>query len=211
MIAGQATWPAAREDSVRAVICLGIVLAAMGLERLAWGQQPIDFEAKPTPTTGPYDGVQAGLDAFRLAEEKRQAAVAMQLATNAQMRAWSGLPLARGTSTYYGFAGVESGRLPVLMDLDFAYGIAYRRFVPGDRLSVFEPWPLVPGDIYGVVVAPPVRQSVGQWQGQTGPRRWESHPIYDPPFPAYRPLPEVESPLLDKTPYTTPRRGPREY
>ena len=164
-----------------------------------------DLSRAQSPAPRPYDGIQAGLDAFRLAEEQRQAALATQLATNDQMRAWSGLPLG-GTTIYYG----NRGPLPV-MDLDFAYAYGYQRFVPGPRLSVFEPWPFVPGDIYGYVVTPPVRQPIGQWQGQTGPHRWESHPVYDPPLPNYRPLPEVESPLLDKTPYATPRRGPREY
>lgn len=169
------------------------------------------------PAARPYDGIQAGLDAFRLAEEQRQAAVATQLATNAQMRAWSGLPLARGSTILYGYPPAVAAPIvgpavtPAVMDLDFAYGVAYGRFVPGPRFSVFEPWPVIPGDIYGFVVTPTVRQPVGQWQGQTGPRRWESHPVYDPPLPDFRPLPEVESPLLDKTPYATPRSGPREY
>ena len=159
-----------------------------------------------SPAPRPYDGIQAGLDAFRLAEEQRQAAVAAQLATNAQVRAGSGLAMTSGTTIYYG----NPGQLAT-MDLDFAYAYGYRRFVPSTRLSVFEPWPLVPGDIYGYVITPAVRQPIGQWQGQTGPRRWESHPVYDPPPAIVRPLPEVETPLLDRTPYSTPRRGPREY
>ena len=40
---------------------------------------------------------------------------------------------------------------------------------------------------------------------QTGENRWESHPVYDPPLPHYRALPPVDSPLLDGTPYETPR------
>ena len=187
---------------MRAVIWWVMALSVIGGGAVVRGQGP---------GSRPYDGIQAGLDAFRLAEEQRQAAVATQLATNDLMRAWSGLPLTRGTTTFYGYPGVAPAFTPAVMDLDFAYGFAYRRFVPGPPLSVFEPWPVIPGDIYGFVVTPPVRQPVGQWQGQTGPRRWESHPVYDPPLPDYRPQPEVESPLLDKTPYATPRRGPREY
>ncbi len=183
---------------MRSVIWSAIVLGVVGSGAAAKGQ---------VLSGRPYDGIQAGLDAFRLAEEQRQAAVATQLATNEQMRAWSGLPLAGGATTFYG----NLGRPLAVMDLDFAYGLGYRRFVSGPRLSVFEPWPAIPGDIYGFVVTPAVRQPVGQWQGQTGPRRWESHPVYDPPLPDYRPQPEVESPLLDKTPFATPRRGPREY
>jgi hypothetical protein len=51
----------------------------------------------------PYDGIQAGLDAFRLAEEKRQAGVAQQLFLNDQMRFWNGYPTSRGETIYYGY------------------------------------------------------------------------------------------------------------
>jgi hypothetical protein len=153
----------------------------------------------------PYDGIQAGLDAFRLAEEQRQAAIANQLATNDQMRAWSGLSLSRGQMTYYGYPnyyGYPGG----LANLDYAYAYpAPRRW--GVR-TVFEPWPLVPVDIYGYTYIAPLRQPVGRWQGQTGPNRWESHPVYDPPLPALQPQPLVESPLLDATPYANPHTVP---
>jgi hypothetical protein len=187
---------------VRAAILVCIALGAIFVGTSARAQPP---------APRPYDGIQAGLDAFRLAEEQRQAAVATQLATNTQMRAWSGLPMSGGTTIYYGNHGELATMDLATMDLDFAYAYGYRRFIPSTRLSVFEPWPLVPGDIYGYVVTPAIRQPIGQWQGQTGPRRWESHPVYDPPPASVRPLPEVETPLLDKTPYATPRRGPREY
>jgi hypothetical protein len=180
--------------------------------------------AQSPPTVRPYDGIQAGLDAFRLAEEQRQAAVAVQLGQNEAQRAWAGLPSARGSAIYYGYpvAAPLAGR-----DYAYAYG-AYAYGPP--RYGVFEPWPLVPGDIYGEVYVAPLRQPIGQWQGQTGPRRWESHPIYDPPLADFRPLPEVDSPHLERTPYAppavttpteappaspplpaAPRRGPREY
>lgn len=152
----------------------------------------------------PYDGIQAGLDAFRLAEERRQAAIANQLATNDQMRAWSGLPMRRGQTTYYGYPG--SGYPGGWANLDYAYAYpAPRRW---GVQTVFEPWPLVPGDIYGYTYIATLRQPVGQWQGQTGPNRWESHPVYDPPLPAFQPQPLVESPLLDKTPYASPDVAP---
>jgi hypothetical protein len=189
-------WPAAKEATVRAA---GFVCCVLGTLLVC------DRVVAQPPVGRPYDGIQAGLDAFRLAEEQRQAALNVQLATNARVRAWSGLPTYGGTTIYYGVPG------PIPMDLDFAYGFGVGRFAPQPRLSVFEPWPLVPNDIYGYVLTPAVRQPIGQWQGQTGPRRWESHPVYDPPLPDIRPLPEVESPLLDRTPYATPRRGPREY
>ena len=172
----------------------------------------------------PYDGIQAGLDAYRLAEERRQAAVANQLATNDLMRAWSGLPSNRGYAMYYGYPGVY---VPAASrEYAYAYG---RPWVA--RRTVFEPWPVIPGDIYGYTYVPPVRQPIGRWEGQTGPNRWESHPIYDPPLeqpqpvvePVVRPKvvgpPAEESPLpdleiLDEVPPEPPapagRRG-REF
>ena len=126
-------------------------------------------------------------------------------------------------------------------NLDFVYGYGVNPAWSGWRqgatgpLSVFEPWPYVAGDIWGYrAYYQPARQPIGQVQTQTGPNRWESHPIYNPPLTAYQPLPPVDSPLLDRTSYTTAnggsasgeatppepltatppppvRRGPREY
>ena len=157
----------------------------------------------------PYDGIQAGLDAFRLAEEQRQTTASYQLSLNDHLRFWSGLPTSRGETIYYGYTSP-----------------AYSAYVPGSIL-VFPSYP---------IYYPLARQPIGQRQEQTGPNRWESHPVYDPPLTPYRPLPPVDSPLLNGTPYATIdpaaqqppvepppvpapaeptpppfRRGPREY
>jgi hypothetical protein len=50
------------------------------------------------------------------------------------------------------------------------YGSLYR--------GVFEPWPMVPGDIWGYPILSPVRQSIGQRSYQAGPNRWISEPVY---------------------------------
>jgi hypothetical protein len=162
----------------------------------------------PAYLVRPYDGIQAGLDAFRLAEEQRQVAVADQLAFNDQARLWNGYPLGRGTTIYYGVVGPGAayayGVLPAAtLESVYAYG---GRWPPGWHPPVvFEPWPYVPGDIYGYRVNyAPARQPVGQHHLQTGPNRWESHPVYDPPLTRYDPLPSVDSPLLDNTPYAAP-------
>ena len=169
----------------------------------------------------PYDGIQAGLDAFRLAEERRQFNVAQQLALNDQLKYWAGIPNVRGETIYYGAPAP-----PVNLDYAYAYGPAVVRgwrggYVAGP-LTVFEPWPFVPGDIYGYTYYLPVRQPIGQWQGQTGPNRWESHPVYDPPLPNLRPLPPLEAPPAAAAPPAppappaadppaAPRRTPREF
>lgn len=142
----------------------------------------------------PYDGIQAGIDAYRLAEEQRQAAVANQLAANDTMRAWSGLPPSRGYAMYYGYPGLY---VPAV-SREYAYAYGRPWYAPP---TVFEPWPVVPGDIYGFTYVPSVRQPIGRWEGQTGPNRWESHPIYDPP---------LEAPVVEPQPLVRPKIvGPR--
>ncbi|MDX1944082.1 MAG: hypothetical protein SFU86_01645 [Pirellulaceae bacterium] len=194
---------------LRRLAAVGLAILLAGGVGSAWGQSP-----------RPYDGIQAGLDAFQLAEERRQANVAQQLYLNDQMRYWSLLPTS-GVTSYNGVPAIGDGFAtpllpPASLDFTYAYGRRYwteSRWRGGwGRLTVFEPWPFVPGDIYGYRQAPPPRQPVGQMQVQTGPNRWESHPVYNPPLADFRPLPPVASPLLDGTPYAAPRlRGPREY
>ena len=129
------------------------------------------------PNPRPYDGIQAGLDAFRLAEEQRQTLASYQLTLNDHLKFWSGLPTSRGETIYYGYASP-----------------AYAGYAPGSLLI----YPLYP------TYYPQARQPIGQRQQQTGPNRWESHPVYYPPLTPYRPLPLVDSPLLSGTPYAAP-------
>jgi hypothetical protein len=42
----------------------------------------------------------------------------------------------------------------------------------------FEPWPAVPGDIWGYASPPAVEQPVGQVTEQLGPNHWYSRPVY---------------------------------
>ena len=169
----------------------------------------------------PYDGIQAGFDAFQLGEERRRANIAHQLYLNDQLKYWSGIPTSRGETIYFAAGGPNSfaagfygNAVPVVptanLDATYAFGrggargIVRRRGWIGPQ-TVYEPWPFVPGDIWGYTYYSPMRQPIGQQQVQTGENRWESHPVYDPPLPNFRPLPPVDSPLLDGTPYATPR------
>jgi hypothetical protein len=162
----------------------------------------------------PYDGIQAGLDAFSLAEEQRRANLAAQIQTNDAVRAAAGLPTTRGETIYYYGGYSPYGVIP--WDAAYAYGYSRsglfgrRTTVYGYGGPVFTPWPYVPGDIYGYRTVPTVRQPIGQRQEQTGENRWESHPVYDPPVPAYRPLPPVDSPLLRNTPFARESAPPLE-
>ena len=162
----------------RSSILLVIVWLALGDGYVAAQQ--------PSPYTRPYDGIQAGLDAFRLAEERRQAGTSQQLFLNDQLKYWSGIPTSRGETIYYGYASPTA--------------------FPAIGFST----PVFPAYIYGYPYYPflPFRQPIGQQQVQTGPNRWESHPVYYPPLTEYRSLPPVDSPLLDRTPYAAPRLMP---
>ena len=137
----------------------------------------------------PYDGIQAGLDVYRLAEEQRQIVADGQIRLSTDLKYWPPQWYALGLPPY----------------------------------SVY-PHSIVRGTNF----AAPVRQPIAQYQFQSGPNRWESHPIYDPLPPPLLPLPPVIDPSLDRTPYATPnipqlepppppplplppRRGPREY
>jgi hypothetical protein len=161
----------------------------------------------------PYDGIQAGLDAYRLAEEQRQAGVAQQTNLMDQARFWNGYPPGRSATTYYGYLSPEAayaygyGPSPLYSSAGL-YSGGYPRNVVWPP-TAFTPWPYVPGDIYGYPLNyPPARQPVGQQQTQTSANRWESHPIYDPPLTPYTPTPPVDSPSLDRTPYAaSPANG----
>lgn len=167
-------------------------------------------EAAAQQAPRPYDGIQAGYDAYQLGEEKRQRNFGQQIYLNDRMRA-----LATPLATYgFGYGPYPStfGMMPASRDYAYAYGNSPQLYYPGYRstyfgqpLTVFEPWAYVPGDIWGDSYAPPLRQPVAQVQSQTGPNRWESHPVYDPPLYAYSVLPPVSSPSLDKTPYAAER------
>jgi hypothetical protein len=202
-----------QEERVRHTTIAAAILGVAVFAAASRGQEPVPVR--------PYDGIQAGYDAYQLGEERRRADIAYQLYLNDQLKYWSGIPTSRGETIYYGggvpgyyAAGYYGNAVPVLPPADLDYTNAYGRFGPrgyvrervwfGPR-TVFEPWPYVPGDIWGYRYYSPMRQPVGQHQEQTGPNRWESHPVYDPPLPNYRPLPPVDSPLLDGTPYETPK------
>ena len=174
-----------------------ILLTAVLLARASQAQQIVR----------PYDGIQAGYDAFQLAEEKRQINVGQQLYLNDRMRA-----LATPLATYgYGYGPYLStyGIAPASREYAYAYGNSPQGYAAarytGRPLTVFEPWPYVPGDIWGDFYTPPHRQPVAQVQTQTGKNRWESHPVYDPPLASYPVSPPVNSRALDGTPYATKR------
>jgi hypothetical protein len=82
------------------------------------------------------------------------------------------------------------------------YGSYYR--------GVFEPWPMVPGGIWGYPILNPVRQSIGQRSYQASPNRWISEPVYaDQIAPAAAPVAGPVGAVLPRAGNAAPR-GPVE-
>jgi len=143
---------------VRNFVALVSILLSSAAVSSALAQQPATQQ--PAVVNRPYDGIQAGLDAFRLGEEQRQANVASQLFLNDQMRFWNGYPTSRG-AIYYGYmspAAIQAYGYGVPLmsraNLDYVYGYGAGPLWGGSRmnwagpLAVFEPWPYVAGDIW---------------------------------------------------------------
>ena len=139
-------------------ICGCIVFASV-----TTAQQAITTAQQPATTARPYDGIQAGLDAFRLGEEQRQGAVGQQLFLNDTMR-WNGYPTSGVSNTYYGYmppAAIAAygygAPLMARANLNALYGYngtlpwgAWQS--PGGPIWVFQPWPYIPGDIWAIAV-----------------------------------------------------------
>jgi hypothetical protein len=136
-----------------------------------------------SPATRSESGLAAGLEAWERGEMARQAAWQQQLVLDDQLRYRLGVPLGR-TPLLGAVVPLAPGSSawPLLPPDDresrYAYGPpAPDRQVP--RRFVFEPWPFIPGDLYGLPVVPtPAIHPIGQQELQTGPRRWESRPVY---------------------------------
>ncbi len=155
----------------------------------------------------PYDGLQAGQDAYRLGEERRQQNIADQASLNDALSDWRNQA---GSVVYYrppGFNGYRYGGGALRADITYGnswgggvggyggYGYGDGYGASGGYQSHYFVSPIGPGAGYYqngptggfyrpgyAIVVPsyptPIRQPIGQWNGQTGPNRWESHPVY---------------------------------
>lgn len=162
----------------------------------------------------PYGGLRAGEDAYQLADEQRRQRLDDQLYLNDALRARSGWTPARGSILWYGNAGAAYGP-PLGIDYAYAYSSEH---LPGRRgrtlyleryvwppRSAFEPWPYVPGDIYGYSFPLTIRQPIGRREIQTGPNRWESHPVYPEDLDSAAPADPIAEPAPAAAPATKPR------
>jgi hypothetical protein len=160
----------------------------------------------------PYDGIQAGIDSYRLGEEQRRAKLGAQLYLNDAFGYRSFAPGGLGYTDYYRVpvggvmydslapAGVtySSQTYSSGIGLGYGYQSSYSSFYApggyyggggfyGATVGPAYAYPASPS-VYSTYVyptAPLVRQPIGQRQVQTGPNRWESHPVYETPISNY--------------------------
>lgn len=167
---------------------LGIGVAWPGLPAPAQegqGQQRPSAHAPP-----PWNGISAGLEAWRRGEQVRQAAWQQQLVWDDHLRYRLGVPLGREISAEGEARAWGISALPLLPPFDRDSVYAYSDFfasgyqVSANQWRIFSPWPFLPADLYGPPVVPfPARHPDAQQEVQTGPRRWESRPWYASPAP----------------------------
>jgi hypothetical protein len=138
-----------------------------------------------------------GTSTYWLHEQQRRQAIADQIGTQEHLRWQSGLPSRLSPARPYSLESIYSG-------------LAY---APGPdapwRTDVFEPWPFVPGDIYGRQFDGAVPQPWGHRVTPLGPNGYTYEPLYEPllplPAPAVPAIPP-ERPL----PRAAPGRPPIE-
>jgi hypothetical protein len=151
------------------------------------------------------------IEAYAIHEQQRRAAINRQLGTIEDMRWQAGLP-----PLWHG--AVPYRRVPSLDEL-YATGWHGFWYQPSPQMTggpgIFEPWPVVPGDLWGYRQVDTVRQPLGQIQVQTGPNRWESRPIYAEEWLQPKAASPVDSPAHAAPPQPIhgepSRRGPREF
>lgn len=126
----------------------------------------------------PYTGAQASQDAYAFGEARRQRQIGQMILRQDQIRWYNGQPPTGAGRYVYQFPP----------SLSYAYATGRTGILSGDvpynawsRDDIFTPWPTVQGDIWGYWSNPAVPQPIGQQQMQTGPNRWESHPVYRGP------------------------------
>lgn len=206
-----------------------IALALALTAATAWGQED------PIPA-----GIRAGQEAYELHEGQRRAAAGAQLELNQILRNRLPWPSPYGETVYYApgyFSGGVYSPRGYGLTMHQPYGYSPQSYL--GATAAFGPGTYLPyPSLFAYDYPPPaIRQEIGRRQVQTGPRRWESYPIYgdepsvgeryaDEPFTddsapePRRSVPRAvervreESPPLPLEPAPRepkPRRGPREF
>ncbi len=145
--------------------------------------QPPDSKRAAPPSH--YTAFDAMAESYQRGDARRRWLVGRQIALIQDQRRWNGLPptvpLCRTGPDRVSF---------------YAYG---NQWDLPSCLPAFEPWPYVPGYVWGYQFDDPAPQPIDRRQVQTGPGRWVSYPVY-PGEPA-------DGEPLEEREY----RGEREY
>lgn len=156
-------------------ILLGAVLLALALSSSLTADEVI-LDRRPYTA---YDAIEEG---YLNSEAQRMSLINSQLDTVDRLRPFIvPVQLRRGyyardpyvEAVYaYGRRGLFGRRPAGYVVIRRAPVVAYQ------QRQVFEPWPYVPGDIYGYSARTAARQPIGHESRQTGPNRWEYRPLY---------------------------------
>lgn len=215
-------------------LLLGIRPTAAAEDQVPAPPEPPPAAANPReepqfPTS--YGRLDASHDAYQRAEARRRRAIDRQIELNDEMVWYSGHPgydrVPPGLDTIYAYGHTE-GRRPGrrrTVRLGFFGSLGYPHHLSHPRhgapwvapWGVFEPWPFVPGDIWGYPYLDRVEQPLGHKVIATGPNSYIARPVYasdveekDPPAAARQqaePAAAVPLPI----PAPPPRSGPREF
>lgn len=143
----------------------------------------------------PYDGIKASADSYSYAETRRRHDIRRQIEWNDESRVRLGIPPHFDNTV--GYVGLPVGP-PAGFETPFGYGYGVGRSYEfgyggystsrlgrfGRLARKFVGYPPRPTtDRSYLALFPyysPTPQPIGQRQVQTGPNRWESHPVYAP-------------------------------
>ncbi len=171
----------------------------------------VEEETRPGHT---YDAIDASVEAHQRAEARRLGNIDRQLHSLENMRWYAGMPSA--------YAEYRPG--PSL-DAVYAYGhrgelrraARHQRRYGHARLSVFEPWPIVGGNIWGYPFFNPIEQPLGHRTTRTGSGTWVTQPLYSQPTPEptlappREPIESPRPPMPPAPPAAGEIRGPRAF
>lgn len=150
-----------------------LLLAALGCLNAdaARADEAAAAEAPAETFVRPYDGIQAGKDAHAYWEARRRDAINRQL----------------GWNEFYKYRAAWDRPYTIYYDPYVPGGYLHGDVAPWGPLALWDgasPWPYARGRIIGYGFYDTVPQPIGQRHIQTGPNRWESHPVYaDDVFP----------------------------
>lgn len=184
---------------------LGVLLVMVAVGTIATAGPPGPPEAVPAPAPAQqapavdaptdYGSVEASQEATERAEAMRQEAFARQRELNRTMQAQADPYAVDPPAPGAVYAMLPPAPLPPPL----AFGprraryaaqsqMRYSYYYPYPMLrayrGVFEPWPFVPGDVYGYPFVPRVPMPLGQVQIEIGPGRILSRPVYEGEGPA---------------------------